>query len=182
MLKYLNRFRDNIYVNSSKFDTIQLLNHGRVPQHLRCPRRIQPARNMPAKSETPSIVQNDKEYGFCHHCKQVKATELLVTCSYDSSVVGDQTPVSNVISDITAYNRKFIPPHHLSFIVELTNLSSLGHLAQTLISRHRFPRESFNAFLDSKMLKLIRDSLAEAHPTKDFSEFPARSPKYVCQR
>ena len=31
MLEYLNKFRDSIHVNSSKFDAIQLMNQGRVP-------------------------------------------------------------------------------------------------------------------------------------------------------
>ena len=44
--------------------------------------------------------------GFCHHCKQMKASELLVTCSYDSSVVGNQTPLSSVVQDLTIYNCK----------------------------------------------------------------------------
>jgi hypothetical protein len=39
----------------------------------------------------------EKGNGFCHHCKQVKANELLVKCSYDSSFVGNQTPMATVV-------------------------------------------------------------------------------------
>jgi hypothetical protein len=41
LLEYLNKFRDNIHVNSSKFDAIQLMNQGRVPENFKQgPRRV----------------------------------------------------------------------------------------------------------------------------------------------
>ena len=60
--------------------------------------------------------QNDKEYGYCHHCKQLKKLQFLAECKYDSEKMGHQSPISYTANDVTIYN------------VDMMNMSSLTHL------------------------------------------------------
>ena len=60
--------------------------------------------------------QVDKDYGYCHHCKQLKKLQFLAECKYDSEKMGHQSPISYTANDVTIYN------------VDMMNMSSLTHL------------------------------------------------------
>ena len=47
-----------------------------------------------------------KDYGYGHHCKQYKKIQVLAECKYDSSAMGNQTPISYQVSDLDIYNSK----------------------------------------------------------------------------
>ena len=86
-LRLLNSLRSNIYVSSSMFDEI----HYKAQQNTQAkkePQRHQPHRSgrpelLRAKL-TPKKIDVKPSYGFCHHCKLMKRSELLADCNYDS--------------------------------------------------------------------------------------------------
>lgn len=45
-------------------------------------------------------------YGFCHHCKQLKNRFVLAKCNYDSQKMGYTVPTSYCVKDVKIYNSK----------------------------------------------------------------------------
>jgi len=46
----------------------------------------------------------------------------------------------------------------------MTNHSSLGNLATTIILKRKSPKDSFDSYADQKVLEYIKQSLREAFP------------------
>ena len=47
-------------------------------------RQLQKAKDQHNKADSSNIVVDGEQYDFCHHCKQLKNTFLLVSCKYSS--------------------------------------------------------------------------------------------------
>lgn len=55
-----------------------------------------------------SLDDDKLDYGFCHHCKQLKNKYLLATCNYNSSKMGLTVPASYTVKDVKIYNSNII--------------------------------------------------------------------------
>ena len=43
--------------------------------------------------------------------------------------------------------------------MELTNLSSLSFLVNSIVAKRRLPKDSFDGFVEQRLVALVRDSL-----------------------
>ena len=87
-------------------------------------------------------------------------------------MVGNQTPISYKISDLTIYN------------LDITNLASLAYLVQNTILKKKTtnPKESFDTYLEQRLVDSLRVSLKNCCKNQDLEQFPKTHLKYVCQR
>jgi len=52
------------------------------------------------------VTDSQSQYGYCHQCKQLKKSQFLAECKYDSDKMGMQSPVSNTVAEVTIFNGK----------------------------------------------------------------------------
>lgn len=52
--------------------------------------------------------EDKANYGFCHHCKQLKNRFVLAKCNYNSAKMGPTVPASYCVKDVKIYNSKNI--------------------------------------------------------------------------
>ena len=62
----------------------------------------------------------------------------------------------------------------------MTNLSSLSFLANSIVQKRRLAKDSFDWFLEQKILSFLSESIKEANSGVDLGHFPKECPKFVC--
>lgn len=56
------------------------------------------------QNDAKSFDEDRANYGFCHHCKQLKNKYVLASCNYNSSKMGPTVPASYCVKDVKIYN------------------------------------------------------------------------------
>ena len=69
---------------------------------------------------------NFNKYGLCHHCKQLKLKELMVSCKYKSSKMGIAVPCATTINGTTIYNGTYIFTYYHIVDINSDNLNALN--------------------------------------------------------
>ena len=72
-----------------------------------------------------SLDEDKANYGFCHHCKQLKNKFVLAQCNYNSAKMGPTVPASYCVKDVKIYNSN---TYHLTDIVDKGNRASYNYL------------------------------------------------------
>ena len=80
-------------------------------------------------------------YGFCHHCKQMKNRFVLAKCNYDSQKMGYTIPNHYSVKDVKIYNSKDFhllsdSYHSLPSLVDIGNKASYNYLVKYNMGRY----------------------------------------------
>lgn len=76
-------------------------------------------------------------YGFCHHCKQMKNRFVLAKCNYDSQKMGYTIPNHYTVKDVKIYNSKSTIKLNLTLsLVDIGNKASYNYLIKYNMGRY----------------------------------------------
>ncbi|CDW86779.1 UNKNOWN [Stylonychia lemnae] len=78
--------------------------------------------------EMKSFDEDKINYGFCHHCKQLKNRFVLASCNYNSAKMGPTVPASYTVKDVKIYNSKYHSYQSQNILVDIGNKASYNYL------------------------------------------------------